>query len=66
MDKQKSLNPSASKANLKDVKDVKEGQTSLNAVAELTLRDQIMELEEKIHFGNLGILKVSKSGHSGV
>ena len=26
---------------------------------ELSLRDQILELEEKIHFGNLGLLQVS-------
>ena len=26
---------------------------------ELSLRDQILEMEEKIHFGNLGLLKVT-------
>ena len=33
--------------------------TSLKELIELSLRDQILELEEKIHFGNLGLLKVS-------
>ena len=33
--------------------------TSLMQMIELSLRDQILELEEKIFFGNLGILKVN-------
>ena len=33
--------------------------TSLLEMIELSLRDQILELEEKIFFGNLGILKVN-------
>ena len=33
--------------------------TSIKELIELSLRDQILELEEKIHFGNLGLLKVN-------
>ena len=33
--------------------------TSLKELIELSLRDQILEMEEKIHFGNLGLLKVT-------
>ena len=34
--------------------------TGLQELIELSLRDQILELEEKIFFGNLGKLKVNK------
>ena len=36
--------------------------TSLMEMIELSLRDQILELEEKIFFGNLGTLKVENRG----
>ena len=33
--------------------------TKMSDVFEISLRDQIMELEEKIHIGNIGVLKVN-------